>query len=289
MNTRIRMNPDAPIEELTDAEFEVRIQAGEIPPAAEIEGGEGWIRMDDLPTFHRLSPRDYPPGKTMSDRLRIRLLSELVAKKRGRLRDEYSSGILIERSFKLSDLSILAKKPGVFFVARCIFVPSFSPEAVLTLSFCSNGVTVEAARAEQHLWLAIGHEELSADELPSVDEIALYSQKNKASYNAPIRPAPRDGDRPLNQVEIIHWQAALTDAELASHFMPASEFQQLPLHAETCQRPNVRDGIGYHHQFVSPGARLKARWDNPDNRLHPVQAMLADAYERIFEYVMRKH
>jgi hypothetical protein len=285
MNYIVRMSPESNPIELTPEEFESRIRSGAIPVSAELEGGDSWIRMDDLPTFHRLSPVDLPPGPRMLDRLRAAMLVRRQHQKRDRLRASYKS-VLIQR-FALQSVQSLASKNEAAVISRCTFDPSFEPECVLTLIFKENDIIAQAHWSPKSLWYSLPNEPLDADELPTERDFEEFVRANKSKYQHNTFGIPINPEMQFDPSRVILRCERFDEGRLQQIFMPSTEFHMRALEATECYAENVRDGISYEHELFSKGAYLKVRWGNPEAGGYQKQATLAAAYERLY-YEMTK-
>jgi hypothetical protein len=155
----------------------------------------------------------------------------------------------LDRRFGLQPLPDVLLNQGAIGVARLVVMPSFSAESVCTLSYFTDEVLIEVARAQESLW----------GSLNVADWVAPLAQ----SYRRPIGSLPA----PLNR-----WQSLKQSARAAPTVTMAI----------IDGRESVTlDGVSYRHRVVDATDEFYAEWSNPTDRAsnHSEQIRLLQAYK----------
>jgi hypothetical protein len=266
---------------MTDQEFHDRIRSGEIGPQAQFRAfeSEEWMTVNNLPEFHRFSSVDHPPGKDLEQRLRQAFVHEITTTTRFLLMNHYRDDV--ERRYQLDAVDEIAKWPGVLGVARCVFLPSFEPEAILTLAWRSGGVEVEYACGATSLWDAIRGEDVFPPGYPDEEQVLGFIRRRKGHYVSGSHCAPGTATN-FDPVAVNRKKRQMAEPELSSRFMSLQALLAEARSAPSCST-NAYDGIGYRHTVIVEGQHVQADWSNPAREEFPEQARLATAYRALVD------
>jgi len=186
------------------------------------------------------------------------------------LLDRYSSGVLVEERFLLSDIAELAAEDGITAVSRLIILPSFQPEAIVTVSFGSIGLKVESVKAESSLFDAAP---IPEEPLPDPDG-----------------DPEGDSEPAVDMQTVVHERGFVLSASAPPPFDSSANFAEAAAAAPSIPfvRPGpdgimsaTADGVSYVHRFVSGSNRLDAEWPNPMHATDPAQCEIVDAYRKL--------
>ena len=283
MDIKIRHSIDSLPQTFSEKQFHDRIARGEIKPDAQFMFGDGsWRTVDNLPAFHRLSRRDYPPGVILREQLHASFVSECMSKASTRYINEYFSGNLIVDRFQLRPLAELTDRNGAKAAARLIYIPAFTPERVVSVIFENAHIVVESVTSPVKI---------------SIDRDTIESAQAKATKKNPVYVAFLNREKKVSR---LRGGAGIDRREETVAFDPASIVRQ----TKTVSYPNEltcdaivdlaqralgftdtqsRDGIVYRHELYIDGNTSSASWPNPNEREHPQAMRIIRFYKEVLQ------
>jgi hypothetical protein len=282
MRVKLRTEPGQNVLEIEYEGLLARVEKGELGPDAECQlfADQGWERLDDLPLFHRYSPKDYPPGPMLEQHLRKAQLASLLREKRKRLLREFVDGTLVEEQFKVKPVGDIARSTGAQSVGRCVFFPAFRPESIVTLVIFPERAEVELVQGRTSVFcLALGAG-LSAEEIPNEQQQqAFIAENKKTSVDAEVKTEEHLSS--FDPHAVTRTSCVWTANRFEREFLPLSDFRELAGQAGPCMS-NTADGVHYIHVYCLGGGTIRATWGNPIQEEHPCQWRLSHAYGRVW-------
>ena len=289
----IRTSPDTEPVKIDYARLIEKIKAGETGPLAEYRYYEvnPWETLDNLPDFHRHSPKPAPAGKRLAEHLKQVQLAQRLDAKRLAARDAYYTENLLQSYFQLSPIEEHhASDKTTLAVSRAILLPAFAMECVLTLEFHLHEVYVHAIQSNTPIVQSLSTLPLDETGKPTDGEVHEFIEAHKAGkyLSTHSKIGSDEVHIPFDLKQAREWKRVWPSRKFAKRFMSVEELLQLVSKAPSCSTEGTRDGMSIEHEFSYQARIWRAIWRNPNSKEHPAAKQLFSGYAQLFDTLKKE-